>query len=69
MNVTWYPKNIVVGLALLALLGLALNTAVEVRLGAVVGLAAIVVSTIVDLFFSVNPAVWQLKRRPRKLSS
>jgi hypothetical protein len=69
MHVTWYPKNFVVGFALLALLGLALNTAVEARRGAIVGVTALVLCAIVDLIFSVNPAVWQLKRRPRKLSS
>jgi hypothetical protein len=69
MHVAWYPKNIVVGFALLALLGLALNTAVEARRGAIVGVTALVLCAIVDLIFSVNPAVWPLKRRPRKLSS
>ena len=65
MNVSWYPRNIVVGLLLFAVLALTLNAAVDVYRGVVVGLLGIAACTIVDLVFTFNPAVWQARRRPR----
>ena len=65
MNVSWYPRNIVVGLLLFAVLALTLNAAVDVYRGVVVGLLGIATCTIVDLVFTFNPAVWQARRRPR----
>ena len=61
MTVSWYPKNIVIGLILLGAFALALQMAVDAWRGAAVGIAAIVVCTVVDLMLTVNPAVW--KRR------
>jgi hypothetical protein len=65
MNVSWYPRNIVVGLLLFAVMALTLNAAVDVYRGVVVGLLGIAACTIVDLVFTFNPAVWQARRRPR----
>ena len=64
MSVTWYPKNIVTGLVLLAALAVALNVAVDVNRGVLVGVGAIVVCTIIDLLFTFNPAAW--RRQPPK---
>jgi len=63
MRVTWYPKNMAAGLALLAAFGIAINLAVDVRRGVAIGLLAAVAYAIVDVILSVNPAVW---RRPQQ---
>ena len=63
MRVTWYPKNILIGLALLAAFALATNLAVDVRRGVAMGLLAAVAYAIVDAILSVNPGVWRLRRR------
>ena len=63
MTVTWYPKNIVIGLVLLVALAVALNVAVDVTRGVLVGAGAIVVCTIVDAMFTFNPAIWRRHRR------
>lgn len=63
VTVTWYPKNIVIGLVLLAALAVALSRAVDVHRGVMVGAGAIVVCTIVDAMFTFNPAIWRRHRR------
>ena len=65
MKIAWYPRNLVSGLFLFALFALALNVAVDVNRGALTGLFAVLVFTIIDLLFTVNPAVWQARRRTR----
>jgi hypothetical protein len=64
MRVTWYPKNILIGLALLAAFELAMNLAVDVRRGVAMGLLAAVAYALVDVILSVNPGAWRLRRRP-----
>jgi len=66
VTVTWYPKNIVIGIVLLAALAIALNVAVDVTRGVLVGVGAIVVCAIVDAVFTFNPALW--RRRDRAAS-
>ena len=63
MRVTWYPKNILAGLALLVVCVTAFNLAVDVGRGVAMGLLAAVAYVIVDVILSVNPAVWRLRRR------
>ena len=67
MTISWYPRNLVTGLLLFALLALAVNVAVDAHRGALTGLFAIAVCAIVDLLFTFNPGTWQkrvvLKRR------
>lgn len=63
MRVTWYPKNILAGLALLVAFGVAVNVAVDVRRGITMGLLAGAAYVIVDAILSVNPALW---RRPQQ---
>jgi uncharacterized membrane protein (DUF485 family) len=64
VTVTWYPKNIVMGVVLLSALALALNVAVDVTRGVLVGVGAIVVCAIVDAVFTFNPAIWRRRQRP-----
>jgi hypothetical protein len=64
MHVTWYPKNILAGLALLVALALAINLAVDVRRGVAMGLLAGIAYLIVDVVLSVNPGVWRWRRQP-----
>jgi|KBSSwiStaDraftv2_1062776.scaffolds.fasta_scaffold4841355_1 uncharacterized membrane protein (DUF485 family) len=64
VTVTWYPKNIVIGIVLLAALAIALNVAVDVTRGVLVGAGAIVVCAIVDALFTFNPAILQRRQRP-----
>ena len=59
MTVTWYPKNIVAGLALFAAFLFALKLAVTVQQGLAVGVGAVVAYAVIDMVLSVNPAVWQ----------
>ena len=63
MTVSWYPKNIILGLILLAALAVALNIAVDVGRGVAVGVGAALVYAIVDLMFSINPAAWRRRHR------
>jgi hypothetical protein len=63
MRVTWYPKNVLAGLALLTLFAVAMNMAIDVKRGVAMGLLAAVAFVIVDVILSVNPAVWRLRRR------
>jgi len=63
MRVTWYPKNVVAGIALLVAFGIAFTLAIDVRRGVAMGLLAAVAYVIVDVFLSVNPAAWRLRRR------
>jgi len=66
MRVTWYPKNILAGLALLIAFGVAVNLAVDVRRGIAMGLFAAVAYAIVDVILSVNPAMWRWpQQRPK----
>ena len=58
MKVSWYPRNLVTGLLLLAVFGLALNVAVDAHRGALIGLFAIAVCVIVDLLLTFNPGIW-----------
>jgi hypothetical protein len=69
MKVSWYPRNIVAGLLLFAVLAVMLNAALNVYQGVAVGLFGIAACAIVDLIFTFNPAVWQARRRPRSSSS
>jgi hypothetical protein len=64
VTVTWYPKNIVIGVVLLAALAVALNVAVDATRGLIVGVAAIFVCVIVDVIFTFNPVIWQRHQRP-----
>jgi hypothetical protein len=59
----WYPKNIAIGLVLLALFAVAMNLAVDVKRGIAMGLLAAVAYAVVDVILSVNPGVWRLPRR------
>ena len=61
MKVTWYPRNLITGLLLLALFGLALNVAVDAHRGALIGVFAIAVYVIVDLLLTFNPGIWQAR--------
>jgi hypothetical protein len=61
-TVVWYPKNIVIGLLLLAGLAMALQLAADVQRGIVVGALGVAAYVIVDVLFSVNPAAWQRRR-------
>jgi len=56
---SWYPKNIIIGLILLAVLAVALSTAVNVGRGVAVGVGAALLYAIVDVMFSINPAAWR----------
>jgi len=64
MRVTWYPKNIALGVVMLALFVVAMNLAVDVMSGAAMGVIAVLAYLAVDVLISVNPAVWRLSRRP-----
>jgi hypothetical protein len=66
MRVTWNPKNILTGLALLVAFGVAINLAVDVRRGVAMGLLAGIAYLIVDVFLGVNPGVWHWRRQPPK---
>ena len=62
MTISWYPKNIVIGLVLAAVLAETLQLAADVQRGMVVGVLGIVAYVIVDVLLSVNPAVWRRRR-------
>ena len=66
MRVTWYPKNILAGLALLVAFGVAINLAVDVWRGVAMGLLAGIAYVIVDIILSVNPGVWRWRQQPPK---
>lgn len=57
MRVTWYPRNILLVVALLGLLAFALRLAIDFRTGSVVGLLALLSYIGVDAGFSFNPRV------------
>lgn len=63
MRVTWYPRNILLAVALLGLLAFALRLAIDFRAGAVVGLLALLCYIGVDAGFSFNPRAFG--REPR----
>ena len=63
MRVTWHPRNLLIGVLLVVVFALALNTAVGVRTGAIVGTAALLVYLLVDVLLTVNPARWGERRR------
>jgi hypothetical protein len=65
MQISWYPRNLVTGLLLLAALALALNVAVDAHRGAIIGLFALAVCVIVDLLFTINPASWSWPEKRR----
>jgi hypothetical protein len=66
VTISWYPKNIIVGLILLGAFAVVLNTAVSVSQGVLVGIGAAVVYALVDVFLSVNPAVWRRRDQAPK---
>jgi len=66
MRVTWYPKNILAGLALLVAFGVAISLAVDVQRGVAMGLLAGIAYLIVDVILGVNPGVWRWCRQPPK---
>ena len=59
----WYPKNIAIGLVMLALFALATQLAVDVTRGIAMGVIAALAYLCIDVLLSVNPAVWRLRRR------
>jgi hypothetical protein len=65
MRVTWYPRNIAIGLLLLALFAAAMKLAVDVTQGIAMGVFAALAYLSIDVLLSVNPAVWQRLRRRR----
>ena len=65
MTVTWYPRNILLGLVLLLAFAAVLGLAVDVQRGVAIGIGAVVVYAIVELVLSVNPATWQRRGRSR----
>ena len=67
MRVTWYPKNILAGLALLVALGIAFTLAVDVGRGVAMGLLAAVAYVIVNIILSVNPGVWRRRDRTQSV--
>ena len=64
MRVTWYPRNIVIGLVLVSLFAVAINLAADVTRGIAMGVVAAVAYLFVDVLLSVNPAAWRWRRRP-----
>ena len=65
MRVTWYPKNILAGLALLVAFGVAIDLAVDVQRGIAMGLLAGIAYLIVAVVLGVNPAVWRWRQPPK----
>ena len=63
MRVTWYPRNIAIGLVTLALFAVAMNLAMDVMRGVAMGVIAALAYLSVDVLLSVNPAVWRSPRR------
>jgi hypothetical protein len=58
MRVTWYPKNIAIGLVMVALFALAIRLATDVMRGIAMGVVAALAYLFVDVLLSVNPALW-----------
>lgn len=63
MRVTWYPRNIAIGLVMLALFAVAMNLAMDVMRGVAMGVIAALAYLSVDVLLSVNPGVWRSPRR------
>jgi hypothetical protein len=64
MRVTWYPKNVLVAGALLALFAAALRVAIDFRIGAATGLLALMAYMAIEMGLIVNPDAWSRRDRP-----
>jgi len=64
MKLRWYPKNVLVAVVLFVAFGLALDSSVDVKRGAAVGVLALAVYLSLDTFLTFNPALWG-QRKPR----
>jgi len=64
MRVTWYPKNIAIGVVTLALFAAAMNLAMDVKRGVAMGVIAALAYLSIDVLLAVNPGVWRFRRRP-----
>jgi hypothetical protein len=58
MKFTWYPRNLLIAVALLLAFAAALNTAVDFERGAVAGVLGLIVYICTDVVLTVNPAQW-----------
>ena len=63
MRVTWYPRNVLLAIVLLALFAWGLRTAVDFRTGAVVGLLALLTYLAFEVGSTFNPGVWRRSHR------
>ena len=64
MRTTWYPKNLLVAVALVGLFAAALRVAIDFRTGAVAGLLALMAYLAFELGLASNPTVWWRRDRP-----
>ena len=65
MKLTWYPRNLVVAVVLLAAFAAALSLAIDFRRGAVVGVLALIAYVGLEAILTFNPAQWWRDRRSR----
>jgi hypothetical protein len=66
MTLRWYPKNVLVGVVLLAAFAVAVDLAVDFRRGAAVGVLALIAYLSLDAVLTFNPAQWWRHRTPRR---
>lgn len=64
MTLSWYPKNLLIAVALVGLFAAALRVAIDVRTGVVAGLLALMVYLAIELGLTFDPAVWWHRDRP-----
>jgi hypothetical protein len=58
----WYPKNVLVAVVLFVAFGLALDSSVDFKRGAAVGVLALAAYLGLDTFLTFNPAQWRRHR-------
>ena len=58
MNVTWYPRNVLLAVVVLVVFVAALNLAGDFYRGAATGAAALIAYLSVDTILTFNPAQW-----------
>jgi hypothetical protein len=64
MHFTWFPRNLLLAVALVGLFAWALPVAIDFRVCAVVGLFALLSYLAFETGLTFNPGVWGRKRKP-----
>lgn len=65
MKVTWHPKNLLLAVALVVVFVIALNVAIDFRVGAAACLVGLIVYLLLDVLLTLNPVRWWHERNYR----